>query len=174
LTSSATSCVFFMGFTLRLHAVLLVTAGLFSAGCKQASVPLPSKTALLTAHPWHLRGLSRSVTTNGVTQQTQLVFDLSTACYLDDELKFEANQTVALNQGQVHCQPGTPQVSAGTWAFASGEADLVVQTGSRLSGTYQLEMLTPTILEVVQTTSVPATAGAAAQTVVEDLTYTTD
>jgi hypothetical protein len=163
-----------MVFALRLPTVLLVTAGLFSAGCQQASVPPPSKTALLTARPWHLRGLSQSVTTNGVTQQTQLVFDLNTACYLDDELKFEANQTIALDQGQAYCQPGTPQTSAGTWAFASGEAELVVQTGSRLSGTYQLVMLTPTGMEVVQTTSVPATAGAAAQTVVEDLMYTTN
>ena len=121
------------------------------SGCDTTTeTPAPSntKTANLTASPWHITAWT--LTTDGGAAVNQLA--ALPACARDDRYVFGANLVLTRNEGPLACSGGTPQgpISASPWNFNSTQTVLTI--GSANMGTssiaYEVVRLTADAMQL--------------------------
>ena len=108
---------------LRLFQVLIVAVGVISSlalqNCKSAD-PVPSKTDLLTAHPWFLVGFTETPSVGGTVDR----FPAMPNCLKDNTLSFRANQFFTYSPGNISCNgEGSRDIA---WSFATNETRLLL------------------------------------------------
>lgn len=119
--------------TLRLLTLALLTSSLFGlTDCKKSSDPDPKKPSeremWLTSPGWKLKSFAIEETTaGGVVTTNNVPLTSFDPCSLDDLEYYHADKSFIVDEGLVKCSATYPQfLTSGTWAFASGETEIVV------------------------------------------------
>lgn len=104
----------------------IIMAVLLLTGCKKDKGP--DRTALLTAGPWRLIGMTLF---NKNTGETRDEYATSKACSRDNEFVFNTNYSHEFTEGATKCNSADPQVIYyAKWKFINNETVIEVSAGS--------------------------------------------
>ncbi|GAB3861009.1 hypothetical protein GCM10028822_39830 [Hymenobacter terrigena] len=141
----------------------------FSACKKDAPAALDANTSALAGHPWRI--VAYLDTDNTVTpHKTVDVYPGFPAYRRDDTYRFNGDNSLVFEEGQLKANTTDPQSTAGKWQFQNNQAGLTITlaravalgtTGSSNSSTYNILKLTSDTLRI--------TNGTQSQTVVVTL-----
>lgn len=141
--------------TLRLLTLAMLTSSLFGlTNCKKYSEPEPKKTSeremWLTSPGWKLESFAIEETTaGGVVTTTNYPLTSFDPCSLDDLEYYHADKSFTVNEGSVKCSATYPQfLTSGTWAFASGDTEIVINPGQPRVISRHIRTLTATGLSL--------------------------
>jgi hypothetical protein len=117
---------------------------LLSASCKKDNDDQKTRKDYLTSGNWFIRGESVTVSSMG-TDSTYDRFAVLPSCGKDNFVTFKTDFTAAWDEGESKCDPGDPQVSAGTWMFIDNDSKLVLTQQSSLDTVKVLELNASTL-----------------------------
>lgn len=102
--------------------------------------PAPTgKTALLTSKKWRM--IAYTTLQDGATTSTD-VYVVLPECFKDDFLKFNADKTSTLNEGEIKCKSDSPQSVSTTWDFNSDQTQLIIANAPAVADILELSSST--------------------------------
>jgi hypothetical protein len=111
----------------KLFLIMLAVASL--GACKKDSENTPSKTDLLTSKKWRVTAYSATYTASGGSAPITTTVDQyaqTTAYSKDDFYKFNTDKTLTVDEGPTKYSTSSPQTTAYTWDFNSGQTKLLI------------------------------------------------
>ncbi|RZL14032.1 MAG: hypothetical protein EOO62_06560 [Hymenobacter sp.] len=134
---------------------LLGIASLSLSACKKDSEPVPVadvRTSLLLAHDWKLAAQSVTYHRDGSNAVVQEVYSSIVPCAQDDVTKFNADKTIAYDEGATQCgKPGEmAPAEPGSWYFSNDQTTLYINEHQLHDATaaYQVLVLTEQTLQI--------------------------
>ncbi|MBU3663310.1 MAG: hypothetical protein FGM41_08965 [Bacteroidetes bacterium] len=99
---------------------------------KTTPTPTKSKTELLTAKAWKMTAMTVNPGISPIPGGPTItdLYAFMEACEKDNTEKFNTGGTGVTDEGATKCDPTDPQTENFTWAFASNETKIVIDSES--------------------------------------------
>ncbi|MFM2208187.1 MAG: hypothetical protein RL213_2162 [Bacteroidota bacterium] len=126
---------------------LLIVAAVLTVlfSCKKDETTSPSKTELISAHPWRMN----AILFNGID-----IFPSTDSCDWDNKYTFTTGGVYTEDAGPWKCDPADPQiVETSTWAFSNNENTITFAAGTPDQSDFNLVQLEAEVLKYKQTVS---------------------
>lgn len=123
----------------------LIVLSVCFIGCQKKSDPAPTKADHISSSAWKYESGGIDGDKNGTID-----FSFSSAnvpaCYSDNTILFNKNQTGVTNEGATKCNASDPQTSPFTWSFADNQTNLTISGNvfPLLNGRFKVLTLTST------------------------------
>lgn len=114
---------------------------LLCVSCKKEEERITLRTEMITANAWRISALdAKTKVGNAATSEADL-YDIMQDCVRDNQITFNTDQTITIDEGAEKCDPDAPQsyaVPNGRWAFKTADTQLEL---TDTSGTVVWEIL---------------------------------